>query len=254
MIYQTLEEHLERILSATCLGKQEKEIMTTLYLNPGMSTSNILKASKANQLEDLRQQGLLFIHQSETEEHLFPAPLAILYKQKGEPKDDSTLIHCVDSLKVLDKWMKYPAMKEKEARLKISTETDMALKWLFDLHQTDWETVYCFGDYESFIADMGIDPEVDWIKERAKKKRGAMVLATQDGEWAQRIESLQQEELRDCCIDPGKFSDLFIMAFPEIYTTVIAGKNNEMTFIHSKEISEHYAGVVKEGVLTNRIS
>jgi hypothetical protein len=255
MTYQTLEEHLDDILLTMCLSKKEKAIMKLMYLNPGMTSKTIQEIIKIDliTLEDLKQQGLLLL-QGDIEGKIYPVPLAILCVKANPSANGDDIIKCQDALINIDKWMKYPAMRKKDTRMKTSKQQETIVKWLFDIHQTDWDSVFCFGDYESFIKDMGIDPEIEWIKERAKKGRNAMVLATQDGEWAQRINTHKQEELRDCCITPGDFSDLFIMAFPDIYTTVIAGKDKEITFVHSKSIAHHYSGIVKEGLLIDIIS
>jgi hypothetical protein len=254
MTYRSLEEHLDNILKTVRLNANEKHVMKMIYLNPGMSTLVIKGSSNVDMktLEDLKKQGLLLLHENEDGDCVYPIPLAILCTKANPKADGDSIIRCQDALKTIDKWMKYPVMRAKDARMKTSTKKETILKWIFDIHQTDWDSVYCFGDYESFINDIGIDPEVEWIKERAKKGRNAMVFATQDGEWAQRINTLQREELRDCCITPGDFTDLFIMSFPDIYTTVIAGKDKDITFIHSKSISQHYAGIVKEGILTDK--
>ncbi len=250
MIYQSLEDHLDTIFESISLSKEDKYVMKLLYLNPGMTVANIEEKSTITKknLESLKQKGFLLFHKEKEVEGIYPIPLAVLCVKVNPSHHGSNIIQSQDALKNIDKWVRYPAILSQKTKLKTSNIKETIMRWLFDIHQTEWDSVYCFGDYEAFIKDIGIDPEVEWIKERAKKGRTAMVLATQDGEWAQRINSLQQQELRDCCIHPGEFSDLFIMSFPDIYTTLIAGKDNDVTFIHSKSISQHYASIVKKGV------
>lgn len=250
MTYQTLEAHLDSILKTVCLTDTEKTAMKMLYMNPGLSVGQVIQKKHIDRktLEGLNKMGLLLKYSQNRTQKLYPVPLAILCTKVEQLVTSQEIMSCQDALNNMDKWMKYPAMRVKETQLKSTQEKETIIKWLFELHQTDWDSVYCFGDYESFIKDMGIDPELEWIKERAKKGRSATVFATQDGQWAQRINESQEEELRECCVTPGDFSDLFIMAFPDINTTVIAGKENEITFVHSKSISQHYAEMVKKCV------
>lgn len=251
MEYESLHQKLDVIFSCLCLTDEEKQVMMSSYLSPGINQRDILNQSvgSLNVLHDLVNKGLILKRESGKNFQLFPVPIALLIQYCEKNIDCECLKKVRESISSIDKWIKYPLMRSKNTVLKTSDENSTVLKWLFDLHSIEWDKVYCFGDYESFIDSIGIDAETNWIKERTKKGRKASVVATKDGKWARRIRDFSQQELRDCLIEPKDFSELFIIAFPDIHTTVIGSSDKEVTFVHSSAIAQHYSKLVEENLI-----
>ncbi|MGE3279236.1 MAG: hypothetical protein AB7J40_05660 [Candidatus Altimarinota bacterium] len=246
MDYQTLTEKIEGILHCTPLKKPERAILLQSYLNPGVAERSLEKGVQNFQalVERMIEKGLILRKKEAGEELLYPLPIALLFKKYVDERKARSL-DAVESLHSIDQWIQYPLLRSPEVQMKSSHDNETVLNWLFELHATDWERVFCFGDYESFINAIGIDTEQDWIRERTKKNRCASVVATQDGQWAQHIRKASEKELRDCLIDPRDFTDMFIMAFPDIQTTVIGTSKSEVTFIHSKTVANTYTELVE---------
>lgn len=250
MEYQTIQEKLAEIFSCTALDQTERDILMLCYLNPGIEVCQIKKAlsNPKRAIEQLLKKGLLLKTKVSGRYTVYPIPLVLMLKKCAD-KDAKCGEECMSVLESIDQWIKYPVLRSTNARIKTSNNTDTVIKWLFDLHSTDWEKVYCFGDYESFIESIGIDTETEWIRERINKSRKASVVATQDGRWARKIQSSCKRELRDCLIDPKDFSSLFIMAFPDINTTVLGGANGKITFVHSSTIANNYTSLVEKNLI-----
>jgi hypothetical protein len=248
MDYQTLPEKIQEVLSYTSLLLEEKEVLMHTYLHPGVSRttleSSIVGAAKI--LNNLIDRRLLFQQQSEYS--LYPIPLVLLLRDCAENSTHRGL-RDLPVLRSIDQWLKYPLMRSPDVTLKTTNDRGTLIRWLFDLHAMSWDRVYCFGDYESFIETIGYDTEKEWIHERIKRQRNASVIATKDGQWAQQIQRLSQQELRDCLIEPRDFSDLFIMAFPDIHTTVMGSSDKEITFVHSDTIANLYTGMVEKSLI-----
>jgi len=250
MTYQSLEEQITTILDYLMLNEEEKQMLKQAYLNPGMNrcASSPKGASTEKLIQALSKKDLLVERECGEETNIYPIPLILLVQQHQSELSDKQRAKIFAMLRTIDKWIKYPLMKSGKTRLKSSQNQDTVIKWLFDLHASDWDHVYCFGDYEAFIASIGIEPEVEWINARTKKGRKASVVATKDGKWAQRIESCKNQELRDCLIEPGSFEDLFIMAFPDIHTTVMGSSDGQITFVQSDSVARQYAQLVNDSL------
>lgn len=246
MPYQTLTEKIEDILHCTLLKKPERAILLESYLHPGIA-ENALQSGMIHSdsiVEHMEDEGLIFRRKVGEKYFLYPLPIALLFKKFVDERK-ARKIHASESLDSIDQWIQYPLLRSPEVQMKSSQDNETVLKWLFELHSADWDRVFCFGDYESFIEAIGIETEQDWIRERTKKNRCASVVATQDGKWAQHIRKVSERELRDCLIDPRDFTDMFIMAFPDIQTTVIGSSKKEVTFIHSKTVTNTYTEMVE---------
>lgn len=249
MKYLSLQDQISKVLKQLGLNKEQQALLTSMYINPGMKMSCLMSTIDINNIEfhiqDLYEKGLVLIHEEEDNKQFFPTPMSLLVQRckRGLSKEDQS--QAIETLRSIDKWIKYPIFTAKDTKMKSSRTKDTLMKWLFELHATDWEKVFCFGDYESFIETIGIEPEVEWIKERAKKGRKASVVATKDGQWAQRIESCQAQELRECLITPGNFGKVFIMAFPEIQTTVLGSADGDITFVQSQSVADQYSAMVR---------
>ena len=248
--YQTLPEKIDEILSYTSLSESEKAVLRYAYLYPGAS-GLLLKETVAvsdETVKSMLRKGLLIREKKGADTYLYPIPIILLLRRCGESECHRCL-RDIPVLRSLDQWLKYPLMRSPSVTLKSSNNRNTVISWLFDLHASCWERVYCFGDYDSFIKTIGVDTEQEWIKERINKERKASVIATKDGKWAQHIQKVSQQELRDCLIDPRDFSDLFIMAFPDIHTTVMGSSANEITFVHSDTIANLYTGMVEKSLM-----
>ena len=247
MKYLSLEENLEEIISCTDLDEAEKIILKASYISPGITKEELQKLSTYADkiIEKLVQQGLLLKKEDGKQVKIYPIPLVLLIQNYTSDEKMRNTKEFTASLKNIDQWIRYPLMRNPNIKIRSAEDTCTAVKWLFELHNTDWERVYCFGDYESFIDTIGIDVETSWIKERIAKIRKASVIATKDGKWAQLIKKTSKKELRDCIIEPKDFSELFIMAFPDIHTTVIGSADGDITFIHSSSIADSYSGLVE---------
>jgi hypothetical protein len=247
MVYQTLAEKIQDILESTRLKKPERALLLQAYLNPGVVMGCMEDEPTRRIISELEEKKIILREKERGKSLLYPMPISLLFQkfvdlrkpQKVEPKE---------TLKSLDQWMKYPLLRKNDLRLKSTQDNKTVLEWIFEIHSSDWKRVFCFGDYESFIDAIGIDTEQDWIKERTKRNRCASVIATQDGKWAQHIRKVSKQELRDCLIDPKDFTDMFIMAFPDIHTTVIGSSEKEVTFIHSSTVSNTYAEMVERSL------
>lgn len=250
MEYQTLAEKLVEVLSYTTLSNEEKHVLLECYLNPGIAQKQLksLQAAKDPLLQRMAAEGLLLQTQKTGEPLWYPAPLALLFKRYGDLRKAGSLKE-IPVMSSIDQWIKYPLFHTSGVEMKSSHDTDTVIKWLFELHTMEWDKVYCFGDYEAFIEAIGIETEQDWINERTKKQRKASVIATKDGQFAQKIMKRSKAELRDCRIDPKDFSHMFIMAFPDINTTVIGSAEKEVTFIHSANIAQMYTGMVDQNLV-----
>jgi len=247
MGYETLKDKLQDIFDCSRMKREHQDILMSAYLNPGVEvTTTIADQSSQQALKDLVKRGLLCIREVDGVAGLFPIPIAILLKKEEGLFSGPCLEPLVDAIHSIDKWIQYPIMRIPETQMKSSREGQTVMQWLFDLHMTDWDQVFCFGDYESFIESIGFDTETEWIKERIKKGRKASVVATQDGQWARHIHELSQSQLRDCLINPKDFEGLFIMAFPDVDTTVMGGRDDEVTFIHSRTVAHHYGNLVNQ--------
>lgn len=248
MDYQTLAEKIGDVLDSTLLKKEERSILMQSYLHPGIAENELSKSlilPKNNLIDSLVSEGMILRKKEGKKQLLYPMPIALLFKKFADQRKARKLDPKV-SLGSIDQWIKYPLLRTPEIKMKSSQDNQTVIQWLFELHSTDWERVFCFGDYESFIETIGIDIEQDWIRERMGKNRCASVIATQDGKWAQHIQKASKQELRDCVIDPKDFTDMFIMAFPDINTTVIGSSEDEVTFVHSSTVAKTYAELVHQ--------
>jgi hypothetical protein len=243
-MYQTLAEKIEKVLSCTILEKPERAILLHSYLNPGMAERDLENSMMLPEhlIELMIKQGVLFRKKEGKEYSLYPMPIGLMFQKYS---NDEEGICATESLKSIDQWIQYPLLRSRSIRMKSSQNTQTVIQWLFELHGINWDKVYCFGDYESFIDAIGINTEQEWIRERTKKKREASVIATQDGKWAQHIHKVSKQELRKCLIEPKDFTDMFIMAFPDIHTTVIGSSEKAVTFIHSATATNTYAEMVE---------
>ncbi|MDP2691811.1 MAG: hypothetical protein Q8O95_05415 [bacterium] len=246
---QKLQECLVDMFSATGLCQGERDLLMTTYMTPGIAAKNLEKTVPNAQimLESLTKKGLFLNDESGEESHIYPLPLVLLFEKCAEffksPQGMSQ-----ELLNSIDHWMQYPFPKSRDLKVKTSQDRSTVIQWLFDLHGTDWERVFCFGDYEAFVEGLGFDVENEWIKERAKKNRKASVVATQDGPWARHIKEQSKRDLRECLIDPRDYKGLFIMAFPEIDTTVMGGANGEISFVHSSAVANNYSDMVERSL------
>lgn len=244
-MYQTLAEKIENVLESTSLTPEERVLLMQSYLQPGITEKGIEKGMLLTEhlVEDMLEKGMLLRKRQGRVTQLYPMPLTLLFnKYQDRTKNKIGPEECLHSI---EQWIKYPLLRSPATRIKSSQDQRTVICWLFELHSLGWERVFCFGDYESFIETIGIETEQEWIKERTQKKRCASVIATQDGKWAQHIRKLSKQELRDCLIDPKDFTDMFILAFPEIHTTVIGSSDKEVTFIHSTSVTNTYSELVE---------
>lgn len=250
---KSLQKNLEEVLCCTRLNEEEKIIMKTSYLQPCIEVKQLKKclSNSDSVIRRLLSEGLLMEKKVGVHLNIYPIPLVLLIKNYCDVTKMNNQTRFNSALKSIDQWIKYPCMREVGVKLKSSEDKDTIIKWLFDLHNSDWERVYCFGDYESFISAIGVDTENEWIKERIKKMRKASVIATKDGQWARHIKTMGKKELRDCLIEPKDFSDLFIMSFPDIDTTVMGNVDGEITFIHSASIAKNYSNLVNMSISTS---
>lgn len=241
MEFKSLEDKLSSLIALTDLPAGEQDMLLRCYLKPGMDSASIKGLGGSSDiLNEMIKKGLLM--KCSEEKKIYPVPLSIL-SDKHSLHDEKTQKSLQNRLSEIDQWIEYPLMRQEGTRF-TTLKGSAARKWIFDLLTQDWETVLCFGDYESFIAMFGLDVEREWIQERIKRGKRASVLATQDGEFARDIDKLSHNELRNCLINPTEFSDLFIMTFPEVHTTVIAKKTGEITFVHSTNVAMSYSRVV----------
>lgn len=244
-MYQTLAEKIQNVLESTSLAPDERALLMQTYLEPGITEqgleSKILLSERL--LKDVLEKGMLLRKKQGGITQLYPMPLTLVFNKYQDKTKNK--VHPTECLHSLEQWIKYPLLRSPKTRIKSSQDTQTVIHWLFELHSMDWDRVFCFGDYESFIDTIGIETEQEWIKERTKKKRCASVIATQDGKWAQHIRKVSKQELRDCLIDPKDFTDMFILAFPEIDTTVIGSAEKEVTFIHSHTVTDTYSELVE---------
>ncbi|MDP3975368.1 MAG: hypothetical protein Q8P95_00450 [bacterium] len=248
-MYQTLEERIESVLSFLEARSFQRAVLRYCYLNPSVLLSTLEKdfsvQANGRDLQSMITEGLLKLGESGAEVQVFPIPLSLLANRSHPElfsKDTS-----IQLLSEINQWITYPVMRSPQTKYKMATGA-LGIQWLFEAILLEWERVYCWGDYESFIENLGFEVERDWIQERIKKGKKASVLATQDGQYAQEIFRKSKQELRDCLIKPSDFSQLFIMSFPESKTTVMGNKNGELTFVLSSEISDHYAQSVRKGL------
>lgn len=247
----TLQHKLEEIFSYVNLSDPEKAVLMCAYLSPGCPV-DCLKDKVVDGdriIKKLVDQKILLSRKVGDKTCIYPPPLPILMKNYADQRKTRNLKDLTPTLQGIDQWIKYPLLRSPKVKLKSSKDRDTVLQWFFDLHGVDWERVFCFGDYESFIDTVGLDLETSWIKERTKKARKASVVATRDGKYARQITELSKEELRDCMIDPKDYLDLFILAFPELNTTVMSHKEGEIAFIYSQDIAKKYSQLIKSNFL-----
>ena len=251
----TLKNKLKEIFAHIGIEGREQAFLQYLYLNPGIALAELNKHFPRGQrmVKELDEKGTILIRNQDNRQSIFPPPLAVLLKNYQDTRKTRSLNSIDLTLKSIDQWLKYPLLKNENTKLKMSKDTDTVIKWLFELHENSWERVFCFGDYESFIDTIGIDTENEWIRERIKKLRKASVVATQDGKWARTIRDNSKEELRDCIINPKEYSDLFIMSFPDITTTVMTCSSGEVTFVYSAAVAENYCRIIDE-LLYNKVA
>ena len=248
---EALQKHLEKIFNCIKLNEEQKNALQTMYTKEIRTEGQTCFEDKISidTIQDLINKGLVL--KSDEKNELYPIPLSLLIKHPEIGINPECYRNKKENLKALDKWMNYPFRGVTEGIVKKGSDKQV-VSWLFDLLTTDWENVYCFGDYESFIKSLGPEVENEWIKERIKRGRKASVIATKDGEWAQRIHRESTKEMRKCAITPKEFSELFIMAFPEIQTTVMGGIDGELTFIHSGLVADQYANLVNESIALSK--
>ena len=165
MGYETLHDKLQDIFCCSSMKKEQQLVLIQAYLNPGTTAQSITNDQEPfdKALQDLLTRGLVCIQEMEGERRVFPIPIAILLKKKEAQFSEDSLMPMMDEIHSIDKWIQYPVMRLPETMLKSSREGVTVMEWLFDLHMTDWNQVFCFGDYEAFIQGIGFDVEAEWI-------------------------------------------------------------------------------------------
>jgi len=145
-----------------------------------------------------------------------------------------TLGRTGENLKKIEKLIPYLNSKEEKASIEILEGDDIHQNY-FDLLDEEWDTVFAYGDFDTFCEEFGFNDEKKFIANRVKKGKRAKALCTSSGAYTQDVMSRNENELRKLfCIEDESLKNTWIYMYDK----------SNMTSIWTKDENNNFQGVL----------